>query len=74
MLNTKLETAVYIFRAELIKIVMRAEHKIGNCSSHFRAELIKIVMRNEKANTKLETAVYIFVLNCNQVSNSIMHQ
>ena len=35
------------FRAELIKIVMRAEHEIGNYSLHFRAELFKIVMRAE---------------------------
>ena len=28
------------FRAELIKIVMRAEHENVNCGSHFRAELI----------------------------------
>ena len=33
------------FRAELIKIVMRAEHEIGNYSFHFHAELIKIVIR-----------------------------
>ena len=37
--NTKSETAVYIFPAELIEIVMRTEHEIGNCSLHFRVEL-----------------------------------
>ena len=37
--NMELETAVYIFHAELIEIVMRAEHEIGNCCLHFRVEL-----------------------------------
>ena len=36
--NTKLDCSLH-FRAELIEIVMRAEHEIGNCSLHFRAEL-----------------------------------
>ena len=38
------------------------------------AALLSGLCFNKKTNTKLGTAVLIFVLNCNQVSNSIMHQ
>ena len=41
---------IKIVHAELIKIVMRAEHEIGNYSLRLHAELIKIVMGAEHEN------------------------
>ena len=41
------------FRAELIKIVMRAEHENVNCSLHFRAELKSGFQFNHGINNKL---------------------